>query len=108
MVYFLALGTLVDELLMPIGAQLVAFGMILIGIAALRARVWGGWRLLAPFVVGLYLYLIPFVGLILMGMGMGMGKPPYTFAGLWGVTRILLGYAVFSSTNEEQRAEGKS
>jgi hypothetical protein len=106
MVYFLALGTLVDELLMPIGAQLVAFGMILIGIAALRARVWGGWRLLAPFVVGLYLYLIPFVGLILMGMG--MGKPPYTFAGLWGVTRILLGYAVFSSTNEEQRAEGKS
>jgi hypothetical protein len=106
MVYFLALGTLVDELLMPIGAQLVAFGMILIGIAALRARVWGGWRLLAPFVVGLYLYLIPFVGLILMGMG--MGKPPYTFVGLWGVTRILLGYAVFSSTNEEQRAEGKS
>jgi hypothetical protein len=79
MVYFLALGTLVDELLMPIGAQLVAFGMILIGIAALRARVWGGWRLLAPFVVGLYLYLIPFVGLILMGMG----KLPYTFVGLW-------------------------
>ena len=104
MVYFLALGTLVDELLMPIGAQLVAFGMILIGIAALRARVWGGWRLLAPFVVGLYLYLIPFVGLILMGMG----KLPYTFVGLWGVTRILLGYAVFSSTNEEQRAERKS
>jgi hypothetical protein len=104
MVYFLALGTLVDELLMPIGAQLVAFGMILIGIAALRARVWGGWRLLAPFVVGLYLYLIPFVGLILMVMG----KLPYTFVGLWGVTRILLGYAVFSSTNEEQRAEGKS
>ena len=92
MVYFLALGTVVDELLMPIGAQLVAFGMILVGIA--------------PFVVGLDLYLIPFVGLILMGMG--MGKLPYTFVGLWGVTRILLGYAVFSSTNEEQRAEGKS
>jgi hypothetical protein len=57
--------------------------------------------LLAPFVLGLYLYLIPFVGLILMGMG----KPPYTFVGLWGVTRILLGYAVFSGTNEEQRRE---
>ena len=106
--YFIALGTRVDALLTPIGAQLVAFGMILVVIAALRARVWGGWRMLAPFVVGLYLYFIPFVGLILMSIGMGMGKPPYTFVGLWSVTHILLGYAGFSSTNEQQRAGGRS
>ncbi len=98
MVYFIALGTRVDELLTPIGAQLMAFGMILVGVAALRAKVWRGWRVLVPFVVGLYFYLVPFVGLILMGTG----KPPYTFVGLWGMTWMLLGYAISSSASEQR------
>ena len=98
MVYFIALGTRVDELLTPVGAQFMAFGMILVGIAALRAKVWDGWRLLTPFLVGLYFYSVPFVGLILMGTG----KPPYTFVGLWGVSWMLLGYAISSSASEQR------
>jgi hypothetical protein len=64
----------VNEPLPPVGAQVVAFGMILVGVAALRAKVWRGWRVPAPFVVGLYFYLVPFVGFI----PMGTGKPPHT------------------------------
>jgi hypothetical protein len=100
--YFIASGSPTDqvnELLTPIGAQFVALGMILVGITALRAKVWRGWRALAPLLVGLYFYLVPFVGLILMGTG----RPPYTFVGLWGVTWILLGYAVSSSASEQRR-----
>ena len=74
MVYFIALGTRVYALLTPIGAQLVAFGMILVGIAALRARVWGGWRMLAPFVVGLYPLLDPVCRPHPHGHGHGHGQ----------------------------------
>ena len=75
MAYFIALGARVDELLTPVGAQSVALGMILVGVATLRAKVWHGWQAFTPFVVGLYFYMVPFFGFILMDTG----KPPYTF-----------------------------
>ena len=55
----------------------MAFGMILVGVAALRARVWRGWQTFTPFVVGLYFHMVPFFGFILVDTG----KPPYTFVG---------------------------
>jgi hypothetical protein len=67
MVYFIASDSPTDqgnEPLTPVGAQIVASGMILVGVAALRAKVWRGWQAFTPFVVRLYSYMVPFVGLI--------------------------------------------
>ena len=74
-----------------IGTQLVAVGMILVGIAALRQRAWRGWRSFMPLLVGLYIYLVLFPSLIITG------NPPENLVGFWGVSWMLLGYAILSN-----------
>lgn len=84
------------EAIVEISSQLVAVRMVLVGIATLRARVWRGWRTFTPLLVGLYIYLVPFPSLIITG------NPPGILIGLWGVSWLLLGYAIWSSVRELQ------
>jgi hypothetical protein len=67
-------------------------GMLLVGIAALVARRWTGWRMLAPFAVPLAMPLA-----IVAGLVTGTLVPIPLFIGLaW----LLIGYAVFSTPRQ--------
>jgi hypothetical protein len=67
-------------------------GMLLVGIAALVARRWTGWRMLSPFAVPLAMPLA-----IVAGLVTGAMVPIPLFIGLaW----LLIGYAVFSTPRQ--------
>jgi hypothetical protein len=78
----------------PLGALLCALGMILVGIAVLRTRMWTGWKRFTPLLVGCYPFIFMFPLLILTG-----ARPP-VLIGLWGFTWILLGIAVWMRRKE--------
>ena len=77
-----------DELLVPVGAVLTALGMLLAGIAVLRARRWDGWHRLTPLLIGVYPFVAMFPILALTG------EPPALGIALWGIPWLLLGLAV--------------
>ena len=78
----------------PLGALLCALGMILVGIAVLRNRVWTGCKRFTPLLVGTYPFVFMFPVVILMGT-----RPPIMI-GLWGFTWILLGSAIWLRRKE--------
>lgn len=73
--------------LSSVGVSLFAVGMIVAGIALLRARRWHGWHRFVPLGLGAYIPLVLIPSLVL-----GRG-PDLTFA-LLGVLYIVLGLAV--------------
>lgn len=78
----------------PLGALLCALGMILVGIAVLRNRVWTGWKRFTPLLVGIYPFVFMFPVVILTGT-----RPP-VMIGFWGFTWILLGIAIWFRRKE--------
>ena len=79
----------------PLGSTLdgicsmgLGLGMILTGIAVLRAGRWQGWRRYIPLLFGLYPFLVimPFIFLT--------GAPNFVAIGGWGVFTLLLGVAL--------------
>lgn len=89
----LAAGTPQDALL-PIAALLTAVGMVVAGIAVLRAGRWAGWRRLAPLAAGAY----PFFAMFPFAAAAEDG-PPALALGAWGIVLVCLGLAA--------RAEGR-
>ncbi len=81
-----------DELFVPLGAIVTGLGMLLVGIAAMRARRWGGWHRIAPLLVGLYPFVAMFPLLAITG-----APPTFTIA-LWGIPWLLLGLALSTET----------
>jgi hypothetical protein len=77
-----------DEIFVPLGALLTGIGMVVTGIAVVRARRWQGRQRFLPLLAGLY----PFVAMFpLFAI---LGEPPIAVLALWGVVWLLLGLAL--------------
>ncbi len=85
----------------PLGALLCALGMILVGIAVLKNRMWTGWKRFIPLLVGLYPFIFMFPILIFTGT-----RPP-VMIGLWGFAWILLGIVIWLRHKELIKASNK-
>jgi hypothetical protein len=86
------------QLFTPGGSFLLTLGMLLLGIAALKARKLRGWRAATPLLVSLYFPLqFPLQSLLFLGKGRG---PNPILLGVWGIFWLLLGYAIWSSARE--------
>jgi hypothetical protein len=84
------------QLLNPIGSVLVSAGVLVLGISALRHRVWGGWAGIVPVLVGAWFIVhVPFQ---LAFFASPTGVPSHTFMSLvWGPLWALLGGIVISA-----------
>jgi hypothetical protein len=74
--------------LLAMAALVSALGLLLVGIAVIRARRWQGWARFTPLLAGLYFFLVmlPFVI---------VADAPNLFAvGGWGLLRLALGLAI--------------
>lgn len=78
----------------PLGAFLNGLGMILVGVASLKANIWAGWKRYAPLIVGLFPFLFMFPLLILTG------ARPAAMIGLWGFPWMALGLAAWQRSKE--------
>lgn len=90
----------VDQPFSPLGALLIAVGMIACGIAAIRAKRWSGWNKFAPLLIGLYFFLGPLPAVI------STGNPNYFLLSLWGLFWVNLGFSIIS--NAETAADRQS
>ena len=73
---------------MPLGALLTGVGMLLAGIAIVRARRWAGWRRPLPLAAGCCPIVAMFPVLALTG------APLLPAIALWRVLWLLLGLAM--------------
>lgn len=71
----------------PLGALLCAIGMILVGIATLKSRIWTDWKRYIPLLIGLFpfIFMYPIVYLT--------GQRAYYTIGFWGIPWFILGIA---------------
>lgn len=76
--------------LWALAALVSAIGLLLVGIATIRARRWQGWARFVPLLAGLYFFvgMLPFVF---------FADEPNLFAlGGWGLLRLAVGLAIWS------------
>jgi hypothetical protein len=73
--------------LLPLGALLSGIGMVVTGIAVLRARRWRGWRSVTPLLVGIY----PFFAMLPL-LVITQEASDLAIAG-WGLVWSLMGVA---------------
>ncbi|MEI7582604.1 hypothetical protein [Runella sp.] len=78
----------------PLGAFLSGLGMILVGIASLKTKIWSGWKRYIPLIAGCFPFLFMFPLVILTG------ARPAPVIGLWGIPWIALGIAVWQRSKE--------
>src|ERR1700712_2116776 len=51
----------------PLGAFLSGLGMILVGVASLKTKIWSGWKRYIPLIVGCFPFIFMFPLVILTG-----------------------------------------
>jgi len=76
--------------LLAVAALVSAVGLLLVGIATIRARRWQGWARFVPLLAGLYFFvaMLPFIV---------VADEPNLFAiGGWGLLRLAVGLAIRS------------
>lgn len=73
----------------PLGALLNGVGMVLVGVASLKVRIWTGWARFAPLLAGSFPFLFMYPLLLLTG------HRPAAVIGLWGIPWVLLGLAAW-------------
>lgn len=78
----------------PLGTFLNALGMVLVGIASIKAQIWTGWKRFTPLLMGLFPFTIQFPLLFMLG------TPPTHVIPLWGIAFFLLGVAAWQRTTE--------
>jgi len=78
----------------PLGALLTGLGMILVGVASLKANVWTGWKRYIPLIVGCFPFLFMFPLLIITG------NRPAAVIGFWGIPWIVLGITAWQRASE--------
>jgi hypothetical protein len=78
----------------PLGAFLIAVGMIIVGIMSIRAKIWNGWQRFMPLIAGCYPFFFMYPLLIITG-----ARPP-AMIGLWGIPWIILGIAAWLRSKE--------
>ncbi len=75
-------------LLLGLAAVLQGLGLLLGGIAVLRASHWSGWQRFTPLLCGLYTYLV-----LLPAVALGNGYDIWALTG-WQIPFLLLGVAL--------------
>lgn len=83
--------TLAEIVLFPVGSILIGLGMILAGVAVLRARRWRGWQRGVPLLCGLY--LVPLT-LVLFAI---LGGPSFLVLAGYGLCWLALGAALWTA-----------
>lgn len=78
----------------PLGALLTGLGMVLVGAASIREKVWMDWKRYVPLVVGCFPFLFMFPLLIITG------NRPAAVIGFWGIPWIVLGIAVWQRSKK--------
>jgi len=81
----------IQESVLPAAVTLTTLGMIIVGVAVVRAGILNGWRRWVFLAVGVYplLFMIPFAAV--------MGEPPVASLIGWGAMFVLSGVAVSRS-----------
>lgn len=80
----------------PLAPLVSAVGILLTGIAVLRANRWQGWTRWLPLLTGLYPFLFMFPFLFISG------EPSDYAIGLWGLVRLVLGLAIRAQAETER------
>ena len=80
-------GSGAADVLYPVATLALLLGLVLTGVAVLRAGRWGGWHRFTPLACGLYILLVLPLSFALPGLAMHYGL------GAWGVCWLLLGVA---------------
>lgn len=80
-------GSGVADVLYPVATLALLLGLVLTGVAVLRAGRWGGWHRFTPLACGLYIPLVMLPSSALPGLAM------HYALGAWGVCWLLLGVA---------------
>ncbi|MBC6112660.1 hypothetical protein ACFOG5_11415 [Pedobacter fastidiosus] len=93
--YFLSTWMLIP--FAPLGAFLSALGMILIGIASLKTKLWLGWKRFSPLLVGVFPFFFMYPLLLITG------QRPAALIGCWGFSWILLGVVCWLRIKEVKR-----
>ncbi|WP_240543466.1 hypothetical protein [Spirosoma foliorum] len=78
----------------PLGAVLNGLGMIIVGIASLKSKIWTDWKRYTPLLVGLFPFVFMFPLRFLTG-----ARPP-AMIGLWGFAWLALAVAVWQRSAE--------
>lgn len=78
----------------PLGAFLTGLGMILVGVASIKEKVWTDWKRYVPLVVGCFPFLCMFPLLIITG------QRPAAIIGFWGIPWIVLGIVAWQRCSE--------
>jgi hypothetical protein len=89
---FEVLVTVNEELggpLLGLTAMLQGLGLLLAGIAVLRAGCWSHWRRFTPLLCGLYTFLI-----LIPALALSDGYNAWALAG-WQIPFLLLGFALY-------------
>jgi len=95
----LLLNIALGELLLGLYAPLIGIGLVLMGMAVLRARRWPGWQRLVPLLCGLY----PF--LVLIPAFAASGGPNFWAIAGWQVPFVLLGLALHTEARIPQSSQ---
>lgn len=91
---FYLLGTWMPMPFAPMGAFMTGLGMIIVGLASMKAKVWTGWKRYIPLIVGCFPFVFMFPLVILTG-----ARPP-AMIGLWGFPWIAMGVAAWQSARD--------
>jgi len=104
MVYIAVYPALEDEqLFTPLGAQAIWIGMLLLGVATVRAGALTGWRRLAPLAVPAYFVAQVVAIQIPFYFSKGL-NPNYAVLGAWGLAWIVLGLAIRTTSSQRSAA----
>jgi hypothetical protein len=88
-----------DELpLFPVAAVSTGIGMLMAGVAAIRARRWEGWRRYTPIAMGAYPFLVMFPILAITG------ERPNLAVTLWGLTFVAIAAAALPAPSARRSA----
>lgn len=79
----------------PMGAFMTGLGMIIVGLASIKVKVWTGWKRYIPLMVGCFPFVFMFPLLIITG-----ARTP-AMIGLWGFPWIAMAVAAWQRSNEE-------
>ena len=87
--------------LFPLAPVSSAIGILLTGIAVLRAKTWTGWTRWMPLITGIYpfIFMFPFVAVT--------GETLDIAIGFWGLVRLALGLAIRAQADDQAFAAGE-
>jgi hypothetical protein len=100
---YLTTNASADQAFTPAGGLLSSIGMVVFGLAVLRAGHLNDWRRFVPFLVGVWFFVqLPLQIIFFIGV---RGFPSYTMLlGVFGVLWALVGYVVQSYASEQTGA----